>query len=108
MDLALQGFSMAVCMWQPKFSTREVLISTAKVREGKNYVFFACDKGHPDLYSYDGTKVKRECKITSNGKIYCYNIPLDWLENEGELPAQLVEVREKEIFNFNKKMRRGK
>ena len=98
----------ASVIWQPKFSTQEVLVSTAKVREGKNYLFFAADRNHPDLYSYDGTKVKSECKITSNGKIYCYCIPLSWLVNEGELPEELVKVKEIELERFKKSQKKGK
>jgi len=94
---------MATCIWQPKFSTQEVLIATNKVREGKNYVFFAGDRNHPDLYSYDGSKVKTQCKITSNGKIYCYCIPLSWLENEGDLPDDLKEIKEREYQNYKKR-----
>lgn len=92
-----------VCIWQPKFSTQEVLVATNKVREGKNYLFFAGDRNHPDLYSYDGHKVKLNCKLTSNGKIYCYCIPLSWLENEGELPDELQTIRNQEYEKFKKR-----
>ena len=93
----------ACCIWQPKFSTQEVLISTNKVPNGKGYLYFAGDRNHPDLYSYDGYKVKTQCKITSNGKIYCYCIPLSWLNSEGELPSDLVVMRNAEYEKFKKK-----
>ena len=96
----------ATVIWQPKFSTQEVLVSTLKVRDNKNYLFFVADRNHPDLYSYDGSKVKKECKITSNGKILCYNIPLSWLSNEGELPEELVKVRESEYIKFKNKVKK--
>lgn len=94
------------CIWQPKFSTQEVLVATTKVVEGKNYVFFAGDKNHPDLYSFDGDKVKKECKISSNGKILCYDIPLGWLNNEGELPEELVKIKEIEYQKFKTKVKK--
>lgn len=97
---------MVVCIWQPKFSTQEVLVATNKVRDGKNFVFFAGDRNHPDLYSYDGTKVKQDCKVTSNGKIYCYCIPLSWLNNEGDLPKELEQIKEQEYNKFKNKSKR--
>ncbi len=91
----------AVCIWQPKFSTKVVLIDRLKVRSGKNYVFFAADVNHTSLYSYDGDKAKT-CPLTTNGKILCYNIPLDWLENEGDLPQELVAIRDREYAKFKR------
>ena len=96
----------ATVIWQPKFSTQEVLVSTMKVREGKNYLFFVADRNHPDLYSYDGDKVKEKCKISSNGKILCYNIPLSWLNNEGDLPEELVTIKEEEYNKFKNKFKK--
>ena len=32
--------------------------------------------------------------MVSNGKIFCYCIPLDWLVDEGELPDWLVDEGE--------------
>lgn len=99
---------MAVCIWQPKYCTKEVLVATNKVHSGKNFVFFAGDRSYQDLYSYDGDKVRQECKVTSNGKIYCYCIPLNWLINEGDLPEDLKELREIEYQKFKSKMKKGK
>lgn len=98
--------SNAICIWQPKFSTQEVLVATTKVRDGKNYVFFVADRNYMDLYSFDGNKVKKECKISSNGKILVYDIPLSWLNNEGELPQNLVSYRQQEYDKFKKKMKK--
>lgn len=99
---------MAVCIWQPKYCTKEVLVATNKVKPGKNLVFFAGDKTYKDLYSYDGDKVRSDCKITSNGKIYCYCIPLSWLSNEGELPENLKEIQINEYNKFKSRMKKGK
>lgn len=95
-----------ICIWQPKYSTREVLVATQKVRDGKNYIFFVADRNWLDLYSFDGTKVKQNCKISSNGKILVYDIPLSYLNNEGELPQKLVTFREKEYDKFKLKTKK--
>ena len=58
-----------------------------------------------NVKEYDGSKVKTQCKITSNGKIYCYCIPLSWLNNEGDLPDNLQEVKEREYQNYKKRFK---
>ena len=89
-------------IWQPKFSTKEVLVAKLDVRPGKNYIYFVADRNHPDLYSYDGTLVKTKGRLCSNGKIICYAFPLDWLTSEGDLPEELIPIREKEYSKFKK------
>lgn len=89
-------------IWQPKFSTGEVLVARLDVRPGKNYIYFVADRNHPDLYSYDGERVKNEGKLVFNGKIVCYAFPLDWLDSEGDLPEEFVPIREKEYDKFKK------
>lgn len=89
-------------IWQPKFSTGEVLVDKRIVRDGKNYLFFCCDRNHPDLYSYDGTKVRESKRLCTNGKIICYHFPLDWLDNEGELPEEYHVIRDREYTKFKK------
>lgn len=95
-----------ICIWQPKYCTQEVLVATTKVSKGKNYLYFVADRNWQDLYSFDGDKVKSECKITSNGKILVYNIPLSWLNNEGNLPQTLVDCKQKEYDKFKKKVKK--
>lgn len=95
-----------ICIWQPKYSTKEVLVATHKVKEGKNYIFFVADRNWQDLYSFDGTKVKETCKISSNGKILVYDIPLSYLSNEGELPEKLIAYRENEYNKFKIKSKK--
>lgn len=89
-------------IWQPKFSTKEVLVAKIDVKPGKNYLFFCCDRNHTDLYSYDGDKVREYGRLCSNGKIVCYAFPLDWLTSEGDLPEELVPVRDREYAKFKK------
>lgn len=98
----------ATCIWQPRYWDRKVLINKADVKRDKCFVFFCCDRNKPDLYSYDGAKVLDECTLCSNGKILCYEIPLDWLENAGELPAELVKIRDAEYAKYKKKMLKKK
>lgn len=92
----------ATAIWQPKFSTKEVLVSKLEVKPGKNYLFFCCDRNHTDLYSFDGDEVKSKGRLCSNGKIICYAFPLDFLTSEGELPEEFVPIREKEYNKFKK------
>jgi len=100
--------SNVICIWQPKYSTKEVLVATQKVREGKNYLFFVADRNWQDLYSFDGTKVKQECKISSNGKILVYDIPLSYLNNEGPLPEKLIAFKQIEYDKFKIKSKKQK
>ena len=95
-----------ICIWQPKYSTQEVLVATQKVRDGKNYIFFVADRNWVDLYSFDGTKVKQNCKISSNGKIPVYDIPLSYLNNEGELPKKLIAFKQQEYDKFKLKSKK--
>lgn len=92
----------ATPIWQMRFWDRTVLVNKQDVKNGKCYLFFCCDKNYPDLYSYDGAKVKQECKLCSNGKIYCYQIPVSWLENEGDLPAEFLPIREREYAKYKR------
>lgn len=95
-----------ICIWQPKFSTQEALVAVHRIRKGKNYIFFVADRNWMDLYSFDGDKVKQNCKISSNGKIPVYAIPLSYLNNEGALPKDLITFREKEYDKFKLKSKK--
>lgn len=74
-------------IWQPRWHDRRVLVDVKKVREGVNYLRFtkspSLGKG---LWTFDGTVVRRECEVDTNGKIPCFAIPL----------YMLVEVEQKE------------
>ena len=76
--------------------------------DGKGYLFFAADRNHQNLYSYDGGKVRKECRMVSNGKIFCYCIPLDWLVDEGELGEEEVKERERQYSRFRRTSGKGK
>lgn len=90
-------------IWAPKYCTKMVLIDRLKVNKtGKTFLFFCCDRNYLDLYSIDSEKVRKECKLVSNSKILCYQVPLDWLENEGELPKEYIKVREREYNKYKK------
>lgn len=98
----------ASVIWQPKFSTKEVLVSKLAVKPGKNYLYFVADRNHMDLYSYDGDKVIEAGKFAFNGKIVCYAFPLDWLQSEGDLPEELEAEREKEYAKFKRYSEKAK
>lgn len=87
-------------IWQMKYCTQSVLVDTSKVSREKTYIYFVADRNHKDLYSFDGAKVRDNCKLIHNGKIYCFDIPFEWLINEGELPQELEAQREKEYERF--------
>lgn len=95
-------------IWMPRYWDKMVLVDRKNVRSGKNYLYFVVDPKYPDLYSYDGDKVKKECKLTSNGKIYCYQIPMDWLNNEGELPSEFLSTKEAENRKYQKTLKRNR
>ncbi len=97
-----------IVIWQPRYWDRKVLVSTYKVKSsGKSYVIFCGDRILKDLYSFDNKKVREECDITSNGKIMCFNIPLEWLINEGELTPDMISLRDAEYLNFKNKMKKS-
>lgn len=98
----------ATVIWQPRYWDKKVLVDVKKVKPGKNYLYFACDVNLLDLYSYDGDRVLEEGFTTSNGKILCYEVPLDWLKNEGKLPEHFIPIREKEYAKFLKTKKRKK
>lgn len=87
-------------IWQMKYCTKSVLVDTAKVSRDKVYIYFVADRNYQDLYSFDGAKVRNECKLIHNGKIYCFDVPLEMLVNEGELPSELKARREAEYQKF--------
>ena len=92
----------AVCIWQMKYCTKSVLIATTKInKNGKTYIYFCADRNHPNLYSVDISQVKG-CKIISNGKIKCVDVPFDRFINEGELPKELEEERNNQYQKFRK------
>lgn len=97
-----------VPIWQIKFCTQMVLVDTNKVPNDKLGIFFVADRNHTDLYVVDGTKVRRECEVTSNGKIPCFNIPLSWLVPCGKLTEELENLRKIEYEKFKKFMEKSK
>jgi len=92
----------ATCIWQPRYWDQKVLISKMDVRRDKCYVFFCCDRNKPDLYSYDGSRVISEIRVGTNGKIPCYEVPLDWLQSEGDLTPELIKIRDAEYAKYKK------
>lgn len=90
----------AIPIWSPRYWDKKVLIDRLKLNPtGKTYLFFCCDKNLTSLYSVDSSRVRAECGLCTNGKILCYQVPLEWLENEGDLPSEFIPIRDK---NYNK------
>lgn len=75
-------------VWAPRYHDRVALVAVRKVKDGTNYLRFtkapSMGKG---LYSFDGTVVRRECELDTNGKIPCFAIPLYMLVEVKEKPA---------------------
>ena len=67
-------------IWEPRWKDRQVLISKFKVRDGVNYIKFTkakCFLGK--VFKIEGKEI-RKCPLGTNGKISCYEVPLDLLE----------------------------
>lgn len=64
-------------IWSPRYHDHTVLVAVTKVTEGPNFIRFtkAPHLGH-NLYRFDGSYVRRECEVQSNGKIECFAIPM--------------------------------
>lgn len=75
-----------ILVWHRKWSTEEALIATWKINRGKNYFYFSSDPMYPKLYSFDGSKVIKECQKQENNGTMVYAVPCSWLTVEGEIP----------------------
>lgn len=98
----------ASAIWQPKYCIKSVLIRCQDVKRQKCFVYFCCDKNLKDLYSYDGDYVRNNCKVVSNGKIPCYQIPLSILVSEGDLPKEFEKIRECEYAKYQRTLKKYK
>ena len=68
-------------IWSPRYHDRVALVAVHKVTEG--YCFLRFTKAphlKGILYRFDGSYVRRECEVQSNGKIPCFVIPMYMLE----------------------------
>lgn len=63
-------------IWAPRYKDRTVLVATTKVTEGFNFIRFTKAPHLQGLYRFDGSYVRRECEVQSNGKIPCFVIPM--------------------------------
>ena len=93
---------IAYPIWQMKYCDKTVLLDTAKLNGEKTYLYFVADRNYPSLYSVDSRRVRTSCSLVYNGKIYCYSIPLEFLQNEGELPESLEKARQIEYEKFKR------
>lgn len=72
-----------IVIWQPKWSTGEVLIAKYKVGR-HNRIRFTKAKTYPETYYLSGETITKY-PVTDNGKIACYRVPLEELELLEEL-----------------------
>lgn len=98
----------ATAIWQMRFWDKKVLVNHLDVHDGTCYLYFCCDRNYPDLYSYNGTQVKQDCGLCSNGKIICYEIPASMLSNAGPLPDEFKDTRDKEYKKYLTKKKKEK
>ena len=67
-------------IWQPKYSTKKVLIAKYKVSPGKNTIKFTKAKHLKDMkFEIDSMDIVN-CPLESNGTIPCYAVPFDKLK----------------------------
>ena len=66
-------------IWQPRYSTDSVLIATHKVKND-NLVVFTKAKYLAGKEFYVSGKDIRACKLDTNGKIACYDVPMSFLK----------------------------
>ena len=66
-------------IWAPKYATRTVLIATYKVKENNKIIFSKAKHLKGREYYISGAQARKYPTIT-NGKVSCYNVPLDDLE----------------------------
>lgn len=75
-------------LWEPRWRDRVALVSVHKVKEGTNYLRFTkAPSLGTGLYTFDGSVVRRECELDTNGKIPCFAIPLYMLVEQKESPT---------------------
>jgi len=63
-------------IWSPKWKNRTVLIKCERVKDGWNYLRFTKTPSMTGLYQFNGTAVREQCEVQSNGKILCFAVPL--------------------------------
>lgn len=66
-------------IWQPRYKDRMVLLATYKVKEHNKIVFTKAKHLADKVYYISGSKAK-QYETTTNGKLSCYEVPLDDLE----------------------------
>lgn len=72
-------------IWEPKYSTKRVLLKASKVGVHNKIVFTKAPSMGTDPYYVSGRTVKKYPKVY-NSSIWCYNVPLEELT-----PLELTE-----------------
>lgn len=71
---------MIIEIWNPKYSTREVLVATKKIKDWVNIIEITKDKDYAWKQLKIHSDVARKCRIQSNWTIPVYCIPLSSFE----------------------------
>lgn len=66
-------------IFEPKYSTRSVLLACHKVADKNKIVFTKAPSMGTEPYYVPGSVVKK-CPKISNGSIMCFSVPLDELQ----------------------------
>lgn len=69
-------------IWQPRWKDRVVLIARHKVGY-HTYITFSKTPSMPGTYYISGDDI-RACPVGTNGKVACYEVPIDKLTLEEE------------------------
>lgn len=67
-------------IWNPKYSTREVLVSTKKIKDWINIIEITKDKDYAGKILKVHSDVARACRKQQNWAILVYCIPLSSFE----------------------------
>ena len=71
---------MTITIWNPRWHDRVVLIAKYKVRDGDNGITFTkAPSLKGKIFKMSGADI-RKCPLDTNGKIPCYAVPLDDLQ----------------------------
>lgn len=82
-----------ISIWEPRWKDNVCLIAKYKVPNEKfEIVFTKTASLSKYVYEADGTWIKNNCTLDTNGKIPCYAVPMEALENKRILSTPIEEM----------------
>lgn len=72
---------MRIEIWEPRWHDKVVLIAKHVVSKDNTIVFTKCKSLAGKEYYFSGETIRR-CKLGTNGKIACYEVPLKLFTGE--------------------------